>query len=189
MIPRRTFCYLENVWQTLFSVPDISTTLSTAGQNVRQCLDSLPDISKSCRTCPAYLAINVKDLRHCHTIKDWKGPTNPSFGMTPTIVQLVSYQKKNCQGHARQSFLWYDNANDLKDAFCIFVAHASGVDLIADVILPSGQRAACFQGLFTSSYGKGYLFCLGLGRCRSSDFFLSRTWLGRTHHTIKLQQI
>ncbi len=48
----------ENVQPPLFSVLDISSTLTNAGQNVRQCLNSLPDISKLCRTCPGYLIIN-----------------------------------------------------------------------------------------------------------------------------------
>ena len=53
----------ENVRQPLFSLLDIFSTLTIAGQNVRQCFNSLPDISKSCRTCLAYLIVTGKCVR------------------------------------------------------------------------------------------------------------------------------
>ena len=55
----------ENVRQPLFSVPDISSTLTTVGQNVQRWFNTLPDISKLCRTCPAsptYLIITATML-------------------------------------------------------------------------------------------------------------------------------
>ncbi len=61
------------------------------------------------------------DLFHCHTKRRW-GPTNPSFGMTPTMTDLwsVSYQKRDWRGPVHQSFFWYDNDYRswiLKDVF------------------------------------------------------------------------
>ena len=50
----------ENAQQPLVSLPDISSTLTSAVQNVQQCLNSLPDISKLWRTCPANLILWIE---------------------------------------------------------------------------------------------------------------------------------
>ncbi len=54
------------------------------------------------------------------------GRAHPSFGMTQTFREYckiskksVSYQKKDGRGHARPSFFWYDNDNDLKVCFLV----------------------------------------------------------------------
>ena len=54
-----TWCPANRKLSARHSLPDISSLLTTAGQNVLQCLNSLLDISKSCQTCPAYLAITA----------------------------------------------------------------------------------------------------------------------------------
>ena len=55
---------LPDVKQSLFSLADIFSTLTTGGQNIWRCLNSLPDITKSCRTCPEYLIITGPDITY-----------------------------------------------------------------------------------------------------------------------------